>query len=86
MAGQFCFWGDVGWGIDAGLGEDARGGLVGGVGGVLFVVDGDAGEQGAVEDASFEPSQVFCRYVAGSGSRVRASLCMSRVRLCGRAR
>ncbi|WP_454932116.1 hypothetical protein [Actinomyces oricola] len=35
------------------MGEDAGGGLVGGVGGVLFVVDGDAGEQGAVEDASF---------------------------------
>ncbi|MDU5379545.1 MAG: PEP-utilizing enzyme [Actinomyces sp.] len=35
------------------MGEDAGGGLVGCVGGVLFVVDGDAGEQGAVEDASF---------------------------------
>ena len=53
MAGQFCFCGDVGRGIDAGVCEDAGGGLLGGVGGVLFVVDGDAGEQGAVEDASF---------------------------------
>ncbi|WP_211260097.1 hypothetical protein [Actinomyces radicidentis] len=53
MAGQFCFCGDVGRGIDAGVGEDAGGGLLGCVGGVLFVVDGDAGEQGAVEDASF---------------------------------
>ncbi|MEX3609838.1 helix-turn-helix domain-containing protein [Rothia sp. LK2588] len=35
------------------MGEDAGGGPVGGVGWVLFVVDGDAGEQGAVEDASF---------------------------------
>ncbi|WP_232622505.1 hypothetical protein [Actinomyces oris] len=35
------------------MGEDAGGDLLGGVGGVLFVVDGDAGEQGAVEDASF---------------------------------
>ncbi|WP_071056083.1 hypothetical protein [Corynebacterium jeikeium] len=35
------------------MGEDAGGGLVGRVGGVFFVVDGDAGEQGAVEDASF---------------------------------
>ncbi|WP_220456735.1 hypothetical protein [Changpingibacter yushuensis] len=35
------------------MGEDAGGGLLGGVGGVLFVVDGDVGEQGAVEDASF---------------------------------
>ena len=53
MAGQFCFRGDFGRGIDVGVGEDAGGGLVGGVGGVLFVVDGDAGEQGAVEDSSF---------------------------------
>ena len=53
LAGQTCFRGDVGQGIDAGVGEDAGGGLVGCVGGVLFVVDGDAGEQGAVEDASF---------------------------------
>ena len=53
MAGQFCFCGDVGRGIDAGVCEDAGGGLLGGVGGVLFVVDGDAGEQGAIEDASF---------------------------------
>ncbi|MCT1411449.1 hypothetical protein M3D57_06540 [Corynebacterium sanguinis] len=53
MAGQFCFCGDVGRGIDAGVGEDAGCGLLGSVGGVLFVVDGDAGEQGAVEDASF---------------------------------
>nr|WP_233190991.1 hypothetical protein [Brachybacterium sp. UMB0905] len=53
MAGQFCFCGDVRRGVDAGVGEDAGGGLVGCVGGVLFVVDGDAGEQGAVEDASF---------------------------------
>ncbi|WP_200810186.1 hypothetical protein [Brachybacterium nesterenkovii] len=53
MAGQFCFCGDVGRGIDAGVCEDVGGGLLGGVGGVLFVVDGDAGEQGAVEDASF---------------------------------
>ncbi|WP_336251090.1 hypothetical protein [Stomatohabitans albus] len=35
------------------MGKDAGGGLVGCVGAVLFVVDGDAGEQGAVEDASF---------------------------------
>jgi len=35
------------------VGEDAGGGLVGCVGGVLSVVDGDAGEQGGVEDASF---------------------------------
>ena len=35
------------------MGEDAGGGLLGCVGGVFFVVDGDAGEQGAVEDASF---------------------------------
>ncbi|WP_347041665.1 hypothetical protein [Brachybacterium nesterenkovii] len=53
MAGQFCFCCDVGRGIDAGVCEDAGGGLLGCVGGVLFVVDGDAGEQGAVEDASF---------------------------------
>ncbi|WP_246043252.1 hypothetical protein [Tessaracoccus massiliensis] len=53
MAGQFCFCGDVGRGIDAGVGEDAGCGLLGSVGGVLFVVDGDAGEQGAVEDPSF---------------------------------
>ncbi|MDU5968409.1 MAG: hypothetical protein E6Z04_05370, partial [Cutibacterium avidum] len=53
MAGQFCFCGDVGRGIDGGVGEDAGGGLVGGVGGVLFVVDGDVGEQGAVENASY---------------------------------
>ena len=53
MAGQFCFCGDLRRGVDAGVGEDAGGGLLGGVGGVLFVVDGDAGEQGAVEDASF---------------------------------
>lgn len=53
MAGQFCFCGDFGRRIDGGVGEDADDGLLGGVGGVLFVVDGDAGEQGAVEDASF---------------------------------
>ena len=53
MAGQFCFCGDVARGIDVGVCEDAGGGLLGGIGGVLFVVDGDAGEQGAVEDASF---------------------------------
>ena len=53
LAGQTCFRGDFGQGIDAGVGEDAGGGLVGCVGGVLFVVDGDAGEQGGVEDASF---------------------------------
>ncbi|WP_425304150.1 transposase [Brevibacterium ravenspurgense] len=53
MAGQFCFCGDVRRGVDAGVGEDFRGGLLGCVGGVLFVVDGDAGEQGAVEGASF---------------------------------
>ena len=53
MAGQFCFCGDVGRGVDAGVSEDAGGGLVGCVGGVLFVVDGDAGEQSAVEDSSF---------------------------------
>ena len=35
------------------MGENARGGLAGCVGGVLFVVDGDAGEQGTLEDASF---------------------------------
>ncbi|QIN29835.1 hypothetical protein EW640_11545 [Brevibacterium luteolum] len=48
MAGQFCFCGDVRRGVDAGVGEDAGGGLLGCVGGVLFVVDGDAGEQGSV--------------------------------------
>ena len=53
MAGQFCSCGDFGRRIDGGVGEDAGGGLLGCVGGVLFVVDGDAGEQGAVEDASF---------------------------------
>ena len=53
LAGQTCFRGDFGQGIDAGVGEDAGGGLVGCVGGVLSVVDGDAGEQGGVEDASF---------------------------------
>ena len=53
MAGQFCFCGDVGRGVDGGVGEDTGGGLLGCVGGVLFVVDGDVGEQGAVEDASF---------------------------------
>ena len=53
MAGQFCFCGDVGRGVDVGVGEDAGCGLLGGVGGVFFVVDGDAGEQGLVEDASF---------------------------------
>ena len=53
MAGQFCFCGDVGRGVDAGVSEYAGGGLVGCVGGVLFVVDGDAGEQSAVEDSSF---------------------------------
>lgn len=53
MAGQFCFCGDVRRGVDAGVGEDAGCGLLGSVGGVLFVVDGDAGEQGAIEDASF---------------------------------
>ncbi|WP_158025078.1 hypothetical protein [Bowdeniella nasicola] len=53
MAGQFCFCGDVDRGIDAGVGEDAGCGLLGSVGGVFFVVDGDAGEQGAVEDAPF---------------------------------
>ena len=53
MAGQFCFCGDVRRGVDAGAGKDAGGGLVGCVGGVLFIVDGDAGKQGAVEDASF---------------------------------
>ena len=52
MAGQFCFCGDVDRGIDGGVGEDAGGGLVGCVGG-LFVVDGDAGEQGVVENALF---------------------------------
>ena len=31
--------------------EDADGGLLGCVGGVFLVVDGDTGEQGAVEDA-----------------------------------
>ena len=29
LAGQTCFRGDFGQGIDAGVGEDARGGLVG---------------------------------------------------------
>ena len=43
----------MGRGIDAGVGEDAGCGLLECVGGVLFVVDSDAGEQGAVEDASF---------------------------------
>ena len=40
------------WGAGAGVGQYGGGGLAGCVGGV-FVVDGDAGEQGAVEDASF---------------------------------
>lgn len=53
MAGQFYFCGDFGRGIDVGVREDAGRRLLRGVGGVLFVVDGDAGEQGAVEDASF---------------------------------
>ncbi|MEL4503802.1 hypothetical protein AAEX63_02730 [Luteococcus sp. H138] len=53
MAGQFCFSGDVGRSVGVEVGQDAGCGLVGCVGGVLFVVDGDAGEQGAVEDASF---------------------------------
>lgn len=53
MAGQFCFCGELRRGVNAGVGKDAGGGLVGCVGGVLFVVDGDAGEQGAVQDASF---------------------------------
>lgn len=53
MAGQFCFRGDLRRGTDAGVGKDAGRRLLGCVGGVLFVVDGDAGEQGAVEDASF---------------------------------
>ncbi len=41
------------WGAGAGVGQYAGCGLVGCLGGVLFVVDGDAGEQGPVEDASF---------------------------------
>ncbi|MEV8496469.1 hypothetical protein AB0315_07470 [Micrococcus luteus] len=53
MAGQFCFCGDFGRGVDVGVGKDAGGGLVGCVGGVFFIVDGDTGEQGAVKDASF---------------------------------
>ena len=53
LAGQTCFRGDFGQGIDAGVDEDAGGGLVGYVGGVLFVFDGGAGEQGAVEVASY---------------------------------
>ena len=53
MAGWFCFCGDLRRGVDAGVGKDVGGGLVGCVGGVFFVVDGDVGEQGSVEDASF---------------------------------
>ena len=40
-------------GIDAGVREDAGCSLIGCVGGVLIVVEGDADEQGAVEYASF---------------------------------
>ena len=61
MAGQFCFGCDFGPGIDAGVGEDAGYGLLGSVGGVFFVVDGDAGEQGLVEDASFGWVRTCCR-------------------------
>jgi len=53
MAGQVRLWGDLRRGIDGGVRENSDGGLVGCVGGVLFVVDGDAGEQGTAEDASF---------------------------------
>lgn len=53
MAGQFCFGGEVRRGVDVGVGEGAGGGLVGCVGGVLIVVDGDVSDHDAVEDASF---------------------------------
>ena len=81
LAGQTCFRGDFGQGIDAGVGKDADGGLVGCVGGVLFAIDGDAGEQGRVEDASLcwfalvvevvEVDQEFGELVeSGSGASV----------------
>ena len=72
MAGQFCFCGDVRRGVDVGVGEDAGGGLVGCVGGVLFVVDGDAGEQGAVEDASFGWVALVVEVVEEFGEPVQA--------------
>lgn len=53
MVGQFYFCGDLRRSVGAGVGEDAGCGLIGGVGGVLIVVEGDADEQGAVEYASF---------------------------------
>ena len=53
MAGRFCFCADLSRGIDAGVRKDAGGCLIGCVGGVLFIVNDDAGEQGAVEDAPF---------------------------------
>ena len=69
MAGQFCFCGDVRRGVDAGVGVDGGGGLLGCVGGVFFVVDGDAGEQGAVEDAA--PTRLERRLRVGKLSRTR---------------
>ena len=51
-AGQACFCGDLRRSVGTGVGQYAGCGLVGCVGGV-FVVDGDAVEQGPVEDASF---------------------------------
>lgn len=53
LARQFCFCGDVGRDVDGGVGKDAGGGLLRSLGGVRFVIDGDAGDQGAVEDAAF---------------------------------
>ncbi|MCT2025599.1 hypothetical protein [Dermabacter hominis] len=60
MAGQFCFCGDVHRGADAGVGKDGGGGLLGCAGGVFFIVDGDAGEQGAVEE-TFMPRWIQMR-------------------------
>ena len=90
MVGQFCFCGDLRRGIDVGVGEDADGGLGGYVGGVLFVVDGDVGEQCAVEDAAFgwfaiavevvEVDQEFGELIqacSGTGLETRMSTCRS---------
>ncbi|WP_223845673.1 hypothetical protein [Dermabacter vaginalis] len=72
MAGQVCFCGDVRRGVEAGVGEDGGGGLLGCVGGGFFVVDGDAGEQGAVEDASFGWVALVVEVVEEFGEPVQA--------------
>lgn len=72
MAGQFCFCGDVHRGADAGVGKDGGGGLLGCAGGVFFIVDGDAGEQGAVEDASFGWGALVVEVVEEFGEPVQA--------------